>query len=255
MVTPHSLRQLCFGPAAAQIDPARSARSRPFWDRLIPPNQSVTEIIIVFPAFFVNTQMKIFRLLTAFSASFFLPCPQGDFSLFSLCRLLNLPRRELSFARGFAPPPPGDFAKLLAPATHYAGAPPRTRGFLRGRQSLHPPAGAPPCTRVTFPSRGKSPKARQGLRPLESPWCKVAALAALAYASRRATSSHRKRPICRFEFVGKSVFFLPELHRGSHLLLSIRGAAGGLPSRMPQAFLPTTNTARAEGQGIKGGRS
>ena len=144
MVTPHSLRQLCFGPAAAQIDPARSARSRPFRDRLIPPNQSVTKFIIVFPAFFVNTQMKFFRLLTAFSASFFLPCPQGDFSLFSLCRLLNLPRRELSFARGFAPPPPGDFAKLLAPATHYAGA--------------------PPCTRVTFPSRGKSPKARQNRR-------------------------------------------------------------------------------------------
>ena len=111
MVTPHSLRQLCFGPAAAQIDPARSARSRPFRDRLIPPNQSVTEIIIVFPAFFVNTQMKFFRLLTAFSASFFLPCPQGDFSLFSLCRLLNLPRRELPFARGFAPPPPGGFCR------------------------------------------------------------------------------------------------------------------------------------------------
>ena len=30
--------------------------------------------------------------------------------------------------------------------------------------------GAPPLRpRVTFPSRGKSPKARQGLRPLESP--------------------------------------------------------------------------------------
>ena len=114
MVTPHSLRQLCFGPAAAQIDPARSARSRPFRDRLIPPNQSVTEIIIVFPAFFVNTQMKFFRLLTAFSASFFLPCPQGDFSLFSLCRLLNLPRRELFFARGFAPPPPGGFCKAVS---------------------------------------------------------------------------------------------------------------------------------------------
>ena len=114
MVTPHSLRQLCFGPAAAQIDPARSARSRPFRDRLIPPNQSVTEIIIVFPAFFVNTQIKFFRLLTAFSASFFLPCPQGDFSLFSLCRLLNLPRRELSFARGFAPPPPGGFCKAVS---------------------------------------------------------------------------------------------------------------------------------------------
>ena len=114
MVTPHSLRQLCFGPAAAQIDPARSARSRPFRDRLIPPNQSVTEIIIVFPAFFVNTQMKFFRLLTAFSASFFLPSSAGDFSLFSLCRLLNLPRRELFFARGFAPPTPGGFCKAVS---------------------------------------------------------------------------------------------------------------------------------------------
>ena len=131
MVTPHSLRQLCFGPAAAQIDPARSARSRPFRDRLIPPNQSVTEIIIVFPAFFVNTQMKIFRLLTAFSASFFLPCPQGDFSLFSLCRLLNLPH----------PATPGDFAKLLAPATHYAGAP-RDHGFaMIGTPGDFPVAG------------------------------------------------------------------------------------------------------------------
>ena len=150
MVTPHSLRQLCFGPAAAQIDPARSARSRPFRDRLIPPNQSVTEIIIVFPAFFVNTQMKFFRLLTAFSASFFLPCPQGDFSLFSLCRLLNLPQSQRG--GGSAPPTPGDFAEVVAPATHYAGAPREHGKAMLG-------------TRVTFPSRGKSPKARQGSTP------------------------------------------------------------------------------------------
>ena len=69
-------------------------------------------------------------------------------------------------------------------------------------------AGAPPCTRVTFPSRGKSPKARQGLRP----WtcrCRVTALfalAALRSGSRRAGFCHRKRPICHFEFVGKPVF-------------------------------------------------
>ena len=51
------------------------------------------------------------------------------------------------------------------------GAPPlRPRKILRDCQPLRPTnAGAPPCTRVTFPSRGKSPKARQGLRPLESP--------------------------------------------------------------------------------------
>ena len=87
-----------------------------------------------------------------------------------------------------APPPPGDFAGAGAPCTHYAGA--------------------PPCTRVTFPPRGKSPKARQGLRP----WtcrCGVTALfalAALRSGSRRAGFCHRKRPICHFERVDKSVF-------------------------------------------------
>ena len=46
--------------------------------------------------------------------------------------------------------------------------------------------------------------------------------------------------------------FLSKLHRGSHSLFSIRGSAGMAP-RMPRAFLPSTNTARAEGRGIKGG--
>ena len=111
---------------------------------------------------------------------------------------------------------------------------------------------APP-PRVTFPSRGKSPKARQGLRPLESPRCEVAALFALAYASRRATSCHNKRPICHFERVGKSVLFFPLVSSRKHFLFAIRGTAGALPPRMPWAFLPATNTARAPGRGIKGG--
>ena len=126
---------------------------------------------------------------------------------------------------------------LLPPSE---GAPPlRPWEFMRGWQPLHPPAGAPRehgkamlGTRVTFPSRGKSPKARQGLRPLESPWCKVAALAALAYASRRAAFFYRKRPICHFEHVGKSVSFFPLVPSREHSLLSIRGTAGSLPPRM-----------------------
>ena len=212
MVTPHSLRQLCFGPAAAQIDPARSARSRPFRDRLIPPNQSVTEIIIVFPAFFVNTQIKFFRLLTAFSASFFLPCPQGDFSLFSLCRLLNLPRRELSFARGFAPPPPGGFCKAVSSCD------PLCRRSARAWQShaRHP---------GDFPVAGKVTKGAPEPTVLDS-------LAALAYASRRAAFFYRKRPICHFEHVGKSVSFFPLVPSREHSLLSIRGTADSLPPRM-----------------------
>ena len=68
---------------------------------------------------------------------------------------------------------------------------------MRGRS-------APP-PRVTFPSRGKSPKARQGLRP----WtcrCGVTALfalAALRSVSRRATFCHKNRPICHFELSGQ----------------------------------------------------
>ena len=48
--------------------------------------------------------------------------------------------------------------------------------------------------------------------------------------------------------------FFPLVSSREHSVFSIRGAVGGLPSRMPQTFLPTTNTARAEGRGIKGGR-
>ena len=89
-----------------------------------------------------------------------------------------------------------------------------------GRLGFYSPEeGAPPLRpRVTFPSRGKSPKARQGLRPLESPRCEVAALFALAYASRRATSCHNKRPICHFERVGKSVLFFSSSYTGGHTL-------------------------------------
>ena len=55
------------------------------------------------------------------------------------------------------------------------------------------------------------------------------------------------------EFVGRPVFFSPGDWQRSHFLLSIRGAAGSLPPRIPRAFLSSTNTARAEGGGIQGG--
>ena len=75
---------------------------------------------------------------------------------------------------------------------HGEGAPPLHPGELslnaRGFAPLHSPSGGPwpprppwggrsaPPPRVTFPSRGKSPKARQGLRPLESRQCEETAL-------------------------------------------------------------------------------
>ena len=105
---------------------------------------------------------------------------------------------------------PGAFAGLVAPA-------PTCR-----RSALHPGYFLPD-EKVTK----ESPRAA----PFGIPRCVVAALAALAYASRRATFSHRKRPICHFELVDKSVLFFPLVPSREHPLLSIRGAAG-LASRM-----------------------
>ena len=41
---------------------------------------------------------------------------------------------------------------LYGPSPHALGE------FMRGWEPLHPPAGAPPCTRVTFSPMRKSPK-------------------------------------------------------------------------------------------------
>ena len=111
--------------------------------------------------------------------------------------------------------PRGVYAGLAAPATPDAGAP-REHGF------------AMLGTRVTFPSRGKSPKARQGLRPLESPGANFPPSLVLRFACTRATLSHKNRPICHFKLEGKSVLFFPSVPSGKHSLLSIRGTAGVL---------------------------
>ena len=105
---------------------------------------------------------------------------------------------------------------------------------------LLPPWGgrsAPP-PRVTFPSRGKSPKARQGLPPFGIPpmrkirpyWC----CAALAPGLPSAT---KNRPICHFRFVDKSALFSPSVSSRKHSLLSIRGAASALPPRMLEGLI------------------
>ena len=79
------------------------------------------------------------------------------------------------------------------------------------------------------------------------------ALAALRSVSRRATFCHKNRPICHFELVGKSVLFFPLVSSREHSLFSIRGAAGALSRGCLRVLFPATNTARAEGRGIKGG--
>ena len=85
--------------------------------------------------------------------------------------------------------------------------------------------GAPPLQpRVTFPSRGKSPKARQGLRPLESSGAKLPPF------SRSLT--HRAGLVCATEkdrfatlrwWANRSLLFPLALTR-KNILLLIRGS-------------------------------
>ena len=48
---------------------------------------------------------------------------------------------------------------------------------------------------------------------------------------------HRKRPICHFELVGKSVLFFPLVSSREHSVFSIRGTADSLPPRMLEGFI------------------
>ena len=75
----------------------------------------------------------------------------------------------------------------------------RTVLLLQCRRSALHPGDFLPDEKVTK----ESPRAA----PFGIPRCVVAALFALAYASRRATSCHKNRPICHFGVVGKSVLF------------------------------------------------
>ncbi len=103
-------------------------------------------------------------------------------------------------------------------------------------------ASAPICRRSAlhpgdFPDAGKVTKGAPRTAALWNPastkkrpfWC-------CADACTRAAFYHKKRPICHFEQVGKSVLFFPLVPSREHPLLSIRGAAG-LASRMLEGFI------------------
>ena len=132
-----------------------------------------------------------------------------------------------------------------------------SRGPFARRASppLHssPEEGAPPLRpRVTFPSRGKSPKARQGLRPLESPgaWSPPFSRSLRCAPSRAGLPSAIKQD--RFAtlswWANRSCFFL-WFHRGNTLffqsvarqILYLRGCL--------KVLFTSTNTARAQGWG------
>ena len=115
-----------------------------------------------------------------------------------------------------APPPRRDRREGRCPSAlpEVGAAPPRP---LWGGRSAPPP-------RVTFPSRGKSPKARQGLRPLESPGARFSPF------SRSLT--HRAGLVCATEkdrfatlrwWANRSLLFPLALTR-KNILLLIRGA-------------------------------
>ena len=126
-----------------------------------------------------------------------------------------------------------------------------------GLRPPQPPWGgrsAPP-PRVTFPTRGKSPKARQGLRPLESPgaWSPPFSRSLRCAPSRAGLPSATK--IDRFAtlswWVNRSCFFL-WFHRGNTLCFQ-SVARQGCPRGCRRFYTPATNTARAGSGGIQGG--
>ena len=143
------------------------------------------------------------------------------------------------------------------------------RGVSLLKVGVHPPKqvvrlgfcphqeGAPPLRpRVTFPTRGKSPKARQGLRPLESPsaWPPPFSRSLRCAPSRAGLPSATK--IDRFAtlswWVNRSCFFL-WFHRGNTLCFQSVARQIPYPRGCLKVSVPATNTARAEGEGIQGG--
>ena len=140
-------------------------------------------------------------------------------------------------SRDYAPPRPSWGGRSALPPW----------GIYAGRQSQHPPAGAPRehgkamlGTRVTFPTRGKSPKARQGLRPLESPEgdrLKSETLFSPAPPAASRNPLDRDSDTTKDRFATLSLWanrscFFPLVSSREHSVFSIRGAADSLPPRM-----------------------
>ena len=132
------------------------------------------------------------------------------------------------FEEGASPPHHLFFLSLpRAPASTNARrgcAPSSALLPMRGRS-------APP-TPGDFPVAGKVTKGAPRAAPFGIPWCGISALigAALTLAPGLPSATKKDRFATLSGWANRS-FFLPKLHRGSHFLLSIRGAAG-LVSRM-----------------------
>ena len=134
-----------------------------------------------------------------------------------------------------APPPRRDRREGLRPlgskSPDLAPAP-RSGGW----RPPHPHEGAlRPSTPGDFPVAGKVTKGAPRAAPFGILRCKITALFALAYASRRAGFCHKNRPICHFELGEQTgLYFSPRFCRENFLLL-IRGA-GVLVARLGATF-------------------
>ena len=148
-------------------------------------------------------------------------------------RLLPFPQREvpgLVFCEGCCP----------SALPKVGAAPPQPRD-----------AGAPPCTRVTFPSRGKSPKARQGLCPLESPKGDASLPLRFPHPLDRACTTKIDRFATLRLWANRSYFFLWFHQRNTLCFHSVARQVPWLRG-CRRFYTPATNTARAGSGGIQG---
>ena len=108
-------------------------------------------------------------------------------------------------------------------------------------------------TRVTFPSRGKSPKARQGLCPLESPEGDASLPLRQAATPSIGLSATTKDRFATLDlWANRSCFFL-WFHRGNTFYFQFVARQVGCLRGYRKFYTLATNTARAQGRGIKGG--
>ena len=133
---------------------------------------------------------------------------------------------------------------LCTPPHEGALRPSTPAGFMRSWELLHPPAGAPRehgfamlGTRVTFPSRGKSPKARQGLRPLESPEGDASLPLRFPHPLDRVSDTTKDRFATLSWWANRSCFFL-RFHRGNTLCFQSVARQVGLASACCRSGTP-----------------
>ena len=124
--------------------------------------------------------------------------------------------------------PSSPFARGLRPLC----APNARRGCAPSSALLPMGRALRPSTPGDFPAAGKVTKGAPRAAPFGIPRCVVTALFALAAHRAGLPSATNPDRFATLNLWENRPLFLPKLHRGSHFLLSIRGAAGELLPRM-----------------------